>query len=55
MAAEPIYHPGMTETPGNQRIGVIVVDHGSRRAESNVMLEELTRSAISDRLDHDIV
>ena len=45
----------MSESLNDQRIGVIVVDHGSRRAESNVMLEELTRSAISDRLDHDIV
>ena len=34
----------MSETPNDQRIGVIVVDHGSRRAESNEMLEELTRS-----------
>lgn len=45
----------MSQSTDDQRIGVIVVDHGSRRAESNVMLEELTRSAISDRLDHDIV
>jgi len=45
----------MSQIPDDQRIGVIVVDHGSRRAESNEMLEQLTRSAISERLDHDIV
>lgn len=42
-----------SQTP--ERIGVIVVDHGSRRAASNEMLEELTRSSISERLEYDIV
>jgi sirohydrochlorin ferrochelatase len=45
----------MPETHITDRIGVIIVDHGSRRAESNQMLEELTRSSISDRLEYDIV
>ncbi len=45
----------MAASPGTGRIGVIVVDHGSRRAESNEMLEELVRTSIAMRLDHDIV
>lgn len=45
----------MSETSSQGRIGVIVVDHGSRRAASNEMLEELTRSAIAERLEYDIV
>ncbi len=45
----------MSENGNAERIGVIVVDHGSRRAESNEMLEGLTRSAIADRLEYDIV
>lgn len=45
----------MDDTRSDQRIGVIVVDHGSRRAASNEMLEELTRTSISDRLEYDIV
>ncbi len=43
-------------SPGKAEcIGVIVVDHGSRRAESNEMLERLTRTAISERLAYGIV
>lgn len=45
----------MADSHTTERIGVIVVDHGSRRAESNEMLEGLTRSAIADRLEYDIV
>lgn len=45
----------MDENPNPDVIGVIVVDHGSRRAASNEMLEELTRTSISERLDYDIV
>jgi sirohydrochlorin ferrochelatase len=45
----------MSENRTENRIGVIVVDHGSRRTESNEMLEELTRSSIAERLAHDIV
>lgn len=45
----------MPESENTHRIGVIVVDHGSRRAESNEMLEALTRSSISERLEYDIV
>lgn len=45
----------MDENPNPDVIGVIVVDHGSRRAASNAMLEELTRTSISERLDYDIV
>ena len=49
------YHRGMVDKENTPRIGVIVVDHGSRRAESNEMLEQLTRTSIADRLDYDIV
>ena len=49
------YHRGMAEQDTNRPIGVIVVDHGSRRAESNEMLEQLTRTSITERLDYDIV
>ncbi|MGA0069584.1 MAG: CbiX/SirB N-terminal domain-containing protein, partial [Miltoncostaeaceae bacterium] len=45
----------MADSEKTHRIGVIVVDHGSRRAESNEMLEDLTRSSISERLEYDIV
>ena len=45
----------MADSENTHRIGVIVVDHGSRRAESNEMLEDLTRSSISERLEYDIV
>jgi sirohydrochlorin ferrochelatase len=45
----------MSDSQNNDHIGVIVVDHGSRRAESNEMLEELTRTSISARLGYDIV
>ena len=45
----------MADSEKTHRIGVIVVDHGSRRTESNEMLEELTRTSISERLDYDIV
>ncbi|MBM3634032.1 MAG: cobalamin biosynthesis protein CbiX [Actinobacteria bacterium] len=45
----------MSDSLNTHRIGVIVVDHGSRRAESNEMLEELTRRSISERLEYDIV
>ncbi len=45
----------MDANSNTHTIGVIVVDHGSRRAASNEMLEELTRTAIADRLDYDIV
>jgi sirohydrochlorin ferrochelatase len=31
----------MDSTPDPQHVGLIVVDHGSRRAESNVMLETM--------------
>jgi sirohydrochlorin ferrochelatase len=45
----------MDENTKESSVGIIVVDHGSRRAASNEMLEELTRTAISERLDYDIV
>ena len=45
----------MADTQTSERIGVIVVDHGSRRTESNEMLEQLTRSSIAERLEYDIV
>ncbi|MSO44426.1 MAG: cobalamin biosynthesis protein CbiX [Thermoleophilia bacterium] len=45
----------MADSAHTRRIGVIVVDHGSRRAESNEMLEQLTRTAIADTLSYDIV
>ena len=45
----------MADTQTSERIGVIVADHGSRRTESNEMLEQLTRSSIAERLEYDIV
>lgn len=45
----------MSDSESSDRIGVIVVDHGSRRAESNEMLEQLTRTSIAERLEYDIV
>jgi len=45
----------MPDSRTEERVGVIVVDHGSRRTESNVMLEDLTRGPITDTLDYDIV
>lgn len=36
------------------RIGLIVVDHGSRRAESNLMLEEIARR-VAEVVDYEIV
>ena len=45
----------MSDSLSTDRIGVIVVDHGSRRTESNEMLEELTRTSIAERLEYDIV
>ncbi len=50
-----IYDPTMSENSHTQHIGIIVVDHGSRRAKSNAMLEDLVRGPIAETLAYDIV
>lgn len=44
----------MTTTPPIEPIGLIVVDHGSRRAESNEMLEEMAL-LVADAVPYEIV
>jgi hypothetical protein len=34
---------GSAETAPDRRVGIVIVDHGSRRAESNTMLETVAR------------
>jgi sirohydrochlorin ferrochelatase len=41
-------------TTQTEPVGLIVVDHGSRRAESNAMLEEMARM-VADVVPYDIV
>lgn len=44
----------MDEPQVTDRIGLIVVDHGSRRVESNLMLEEMVRY-VAQVVDYEIV
>jgi sirohydrochlorin ferrochelatase len=45
---------GAIPMPGPEHVGLIVVDHGSRRHESNVMLEQMA-AMVADVVEYPIV